>query len=396
MPVTELPLNQVLLGDCLQLLGELPSESISLIYLDPPFFTQRKHTLKARGSRIQYEFEDSWKSLDHYVSFMRDRLVEMKRVLKADGSIFLHCDSSASHHLRVLLDEIFGLANFRSEIIWTYKRWTNSAKGLIPAHQTIYYYSKSSDYTFNMLLGSYSETTNVDQILQLRQKDKEGITRYQTNAKGEVQFSDKKNGVPIGDTWEIPFLNPKAKERVGYPTQKPLLLLERIIHLASNPGELVLDPFCGSGTTLVAAKMSQRNFIGFDRSGEAVELAKTRISNPIKSESQLLKKGREAYVNPDAAVLSHLFGLEFHPVQRNKGIDAFLTGQDSDENVPVKVQMENESLTECIELLVKASKGKGITKGFIVRTQADQSLLDHYEIPNWIKIVDSVKFQIRK
>jgi site-specific DNA-methyltransferase (adenine-specific) len=394
MTTKALPNNQVLLGDCLALLEALPSESISLIYLDPPFFTQKKHSLKSRDTKTQYEFEDSWKSLDHYISFMRERLLEMKRVLKPNGSLFLHCDTYASHHLRVLLDEIFGVGNFRSEIIWTYKRWTNAAKGLIPAHQTIYYYSKSNAYTFNTLFGAYSETTNVDQILQLRQRDKDGVTKYLTNEEGEIQFSDKKAGVPLGDTWEIPFLNPKAKERVGYPTQKPLLLLERIVELASNPNEIVLDPFCGSGTTLVAAKLLGRNFIGFDRSQDAVDLANARILNPIKTDSQLLKKGRESYINADSVALGHLLGLEFHPVQRNKGIDAFLSGQDSKENIPVKVQKENESIIDCIHLLEKAVKGKGITKGFIIRTQPEVSLIDDYECPSWIKIVDSVKFQI--
>jgi site-specific DNA-methyltransferase (adenine-specific) len=394
MASNQLPTNQVLLGDCLALLEELPSESVSLIYLDPPFFTQKKHSLKSRENKTHYEFEDSWESLDHYISFMRVRLIQMKRVLKTNGALFLHCDTYASHHLRVLLDEIFGVGNFNSEIIWTYKRWTNASRGLIPAHQTIYYYTKSKDYTFNTLFGAYSETTNVDQILQLRQRDKDGVTKYLTNEFGEIQFSDKKAGVPLGDTWEIPFLNPKARERVGYPTQKPLLLLERIIELASNPGEIVLDPFCGSGTTLVAAKLLGRNFIGYDRSQAAVELAKSRIMNPIKTDSQLLKKGRESYINADSAALGHLLGLDFHPVQRNRGIDAFLTGQDSKENIPVKVQKENESIIECVNLLEKAARGKGITKGFIVRTKTDVSLISEYELPSWIKIVDSVKFQI--
>ena len=206
------------------------------------------------------------------MKYMRERLIELKRVLKKSGSIFLHCDSSASHYLKVLMDEVFGENNFQNEIIWTYRRWSNSRKGLLPAHQTIFFYSKSNRFSFNYEYGEYSPTTNLDQILQERERNDCGKSIYKRGDDGTVVLAKEKKGVPISDVWEIPFLNPKAKERTGYPTQKPIELLERIIRISTNEGDCVLDPFCGSGTTLVAAKLLGRKYIGIDTNPDAIEL----------------------------------------------------------------------------------------------------------------------------
>ena len=124
-------------GDCLTELKKIDSRSIDLVYLDPPFFTQKRHSSKTRDNTVEYSFVDSWDSLGEYLLFMKERLLECHRVLKDTGSIFLHCDKSASHHLRVLLDEVFGSDNFRNEIIWTYKRWSNSKNSLQNTHQNI-------------------------------------------------------------------------------------------------------------------------------------------------------------------------------------------------------------------------------------------------------------------
>ena len=129
----------------------------------------------------------------------------------------------------------------------------------------------------------YSETTNVDQILQDRVRDENGKSKYKTDGNGVVVMGQAKKGVPLSDVWEIPYLNPKAKERVGYPTQKPIILLEQIIKLVTDEGDLVLDPFAGSGTTLVAAKMLNRNYLGFDISKDAVELTNSRLEELVKT-----------------------------------------------------------------------------------------------------------------
>ena len=158
--------TEVYQGDCMDILREWPTEQVDLIYLDPPFFTQREQKLSTRDRNTHFSFNDRWRSVSHYASFLHERLTEFHRVLKSTGSIFFHCDRTASHVARLILDQVFGERNFQSEIIWCYKRWSNSSRKLLPAHQTILFYSKGTDFKFNMILTGYSPTTNVDQILQ--------------------------------------------------------------------------------------------------------------------------------------------------------------------------------------------------------------------------------------
>lgn len=344
--------------DCLNVLTTLEENTIDMVYLDPPFFSQKNQIL--RNSKGQhYEFSDIWDSRDSYIKYMRERLIELRRILKMTGTIFLHCDSSSSHYLKILMDEIFGENNFQSEIIWAYRRWSNSHKGLLPAHQTILFYSKSNKYTFNFEYGDYSPTTNLDQILQERKRNSSGKSVYKRSNDGKVVFAKEKKGVPISDVWEIPFLNPKAKERTGYPTQKPIELLERIIRISTNEGDCVLDPFCGSGTTLVAAKLLGRKFIGIDTNPDAIELCKKRIDVPFKTESMLLKNGISSYKTKTDEELAILSQLECDIVQRNRGIDAFLKKRYFGAPVAIKIQRSSESLEEAIILLHSAAKKKG-------------------------------------
>ncbi|HJT33449.1 MAG TPA: site-specific DNA-methyltransferase, partial [Pirellulales bacterium] len=232
--------------------------SADLVYLDPPFFTQKVHRLAPRDRSKEFSFEDLWPSQKEYGTFLLQRLRAVHRVISNRGSLFFHCDRNAVHLARLVLDELFGPERFRSEIIWHYRRWSNAQRGLLPAHQTILYYTKSDQYTFNEMWTEYSPATNVDQILQRRSRDEFNKSIYDRDDDGNVIANGNKPGVPLSDVWDIPFLNPKAKERTGYPTQKPLSLLERIITLTTNEGDCVLDPFCGSGTTLVAARSLRR------------------------------------------------------------------------------------------------------------------------------------------
>lgn len=357
------------LGDCLDILSGIDAESVDLIYLDPPFFTQKTHSLRSKDREKEFSFQDIWSSDGEYASFLHLRLKEMWRVLSPTGSIFFHCDRNASHIARILLDDIFGSELFQSEIIWSYRRWSNTRKGLLPAHQNIFYYTKSDKFTFNTILNGYSPSTNVDQILQKRERDSMGKTVYQTDNEGNPIPNGGKKGVPLSDVWDIPYLNPKAKERVGYPTQKPLLLLERIINLATNEGDMVLDPFCGSGTTLVAAKLLGRNAIGIDTSKDAIGITKKRLANPIKTESNLLKKGRNSYKNAQKELLTLLQGLDYVPVHRNKGIDAILKTDIQGEPILIKIQRSTETILEAANLLNKASKGKNAAALFLIATQ---------------------------
>ena len=364
--------GEVRQGDCLEIVRGLAAGSVDLVYVDPPFFTQKTHSLVTRDRTTKFEFSDEWKSRAEYIGFLRARLQEFRRVLKATGSLFFHCDTNASHHIRCLLDDLFGEAMFRSEIIWHYRRWSNSQRSPLPSHQTIFFYSKTDDYQYHQLFDNYSPSTNVDQILQRRQRDEHGKAVYARDENGNIVHDGHKKGVPVSDVWDIPFLNPKAKERVGYPTQKPILLLERIIALVTSPGGLVLDPFCGSGTTLVAADLLGRNSLGIDVAAEAVELARQRLALPVKTSSELLRKGREAYVQSDEEALACLYGLPIVPVQRNRGIDAILNTNPGENPILIRVQRRGESVADAAELLAKAGQSKQPATLVLVVTDSRQ------------------------
>lgn len=389
-------MEKVLLGDCLELLKRFEDNSVDLIYLDPPFFTNTIQKLKTRDGNKEFSYKDIWKSNDEYAEFLYYRLLELKRVLKNTGNIFVHCDRNSTHIIKMLLDDIFGLKQFQSEIIWYYKRWSNSKKGLLSSHQTIYFYSKTQDFKFKTLYNDYSETTNIDQILQKRVKDNNGKTIYARDENGNTIHSDIKKGVPLNDVWEIPYLNPKANERVGYPTQKPILLLERIIEIASEEGDIILDPFCGSGTTLVAGKLNNRKVIGMDISQDAVNLTNSRLQNPIKSESNLLKNGKESYKNVNILVEKFLHDIEYVPVQRNCGIDAILKETYQNSPILIRIQKEHETLEEAIKQLQKAVKVKNSKKAFLIRTNDIKSLFEYDKDDHRIEIINSTSYGLKE
>lgn len=382
----------VICDDCLNVLKKIEDNSIDMIYLDPPFFSQKIQCMKDSDG-IEYRFSDIWNTRAEYLEYIRIRIKEIKRVLKKTGSIFLHCDDSASHYLRMILDDEFGETNFRSEIIWAYKRWSNAKKGLLPGHQTIFFYSKTSNFKFNIIYKEYSPTTNIDQILQERVRNSEGKASYKYDKKGNIVMAKEKKGVPMSDVWEIPFLNPKAKERTGYPTQKPIELLEKIIQISTDEGDLVLDPFCGSGTTLVAAKMLNRNFIGVDKNSSAIELCNRRLAAPIKTVSRLLQVGENAYRTKTDEELAILNMLECDVVQRNKGIDGVLKKFYLDAPVAVKIQKSYESFSEAINLLNNAGRKKKCSFTVLIRTS--EGLVDsEVTLPSNMIVIDGLNLQL--
>ncbi|RKZ41446.1 MAG: site-specific DNA-methyltransferase [Gammaproteobacteria bacterium] len=388
-------INTILQGDCLEKMNLITKDSIDLIYIDPPFFTEKKHVLKNRERTKEFSFDDIWGSDKRYAEFIKERILMMHGLLKDTGSIFVHCDKSGEHIIRAILDQVFGENNFQSEIIWSYKRWSSSKKGLLPNHQNIYFYSKTKKFRFIPIYTPYSETTNIDQILQRRTRDEHNKSVYDIDDNGEFKHGDKKKGVPLSDVWEIPFLNPKAKERVGYPTQKPLLLLERIVQITTEKSDLVLDPFCGSGTTCVAAKLLERNFIGIDKSKEAVDLSLTRLDNPIKTNSNLLKNGRESYINVDKDALALLKGIDFNPVQRNKGIDAILVDTYKNSPILVRIQRDNETIAEAAAYLMNAKKSKKSKKVILIQTN-EIGLFDENVSYDGMIILKSPSLKIEK
>jgi len=385
---------QVIHDDCINAMKLIDDNSIDMIYLDPPFFTQKKHELRDKNGHT-YSFDDEWNSIDEYIDYISIRLREAKRILKHSGSIFLHCDTTASHYLKIALDNIFGKNNFRSEIIWTYKRWSNAKRGLLNAHQTIFYYTKSNDFKFNKIFTDYSPTTNIDQILQDRVRNENGKAVYKTDDNGNIVYTNEKNGVPLSDVWEIPFLNPKAKERTGYPTQKPILLLERIIEISTDKGDIVLDPFCGSGTTLVAAKLMERKYIGIDKNLDAVDLTLKRLDEPIKSNSNLLKKGKDAYLTKTEYEKSILNYLDCNIVQRNKGIDAILKKKYNDKAVSIRIQKDGECIEDAINLLQNASIKKDCSFSILIKTNDLHGFIN-IPIPSNMLIINSYDLAINE
>lgn len=386
--------SEVRHGDCLEVARGLAAESVDLVYVDPPFFTQKTHSLVTRDRTTTFQFSDEWKSRTEYVEFLRVRLKEFRRVLKSTGSLFFQCDTNASHHIRCLLDEVFGETMFRSEIIWHYRRWSNSQRNPLPSHQTIFFYSKTDDYRYHQLFDDYSPSTNVDQILQRRQRDGHGKSVYARDESGNVVHDGHKKGVPIADVWDIPLLNPKAKERVGYPTQKPILLLERIIALVTSPGDLVLDPFSGSGTTLVAAELLGRNSMGIDVSVEAVDLARQRLAQPVRTSSELMRKGRDSYLQSDDESLAVLCGLPIVPVQRNRGIDAILNAKPGENPILIRVQRRGEILADAAELLHSAGRSKQPATLVLIVTDSQQPAGLFNMLPADVLVVNSTATEL--
>ncbi len=362
-----MPDNRLYYGDNLNILREyIATESVDLIYLDPPFNSSRSYNVlfkdeSGRASDAQITaFEDTWhweqtavrtfedllteapqavgtaisametiighNQMMAYLVMMTARLVELHRVLKPTGSLYLHCDPTASHYLKIILDTIFGGENFLSEIIWKRTSAHSSAKRPGPIHDVILMYSKSANYNWNQQYNPYDQeyietffdevdergkrykradltgagTRNGETGLQwrgidvtakgrhwayppskLEEFDKLGKVHWPSKAGGMPRlkiFPEDSQGIPIQDVWsDIPPLHNLSAERLGYPTQKPVELLERIIQASSNPGDVVMDPFCGCGTAIAAAQKLGRRWIGIDITFLSIALMQSRL-----------------------------------------------------------------------------------------------------------------------
>ena len=339
-------------GDNLPIMRGMNSESVDLIYLDPPFNSNANYAAPIGSEAAGAEFKDTWTLNDvdaawldlievkhpqlnrvihaamtnsdkSYLIYMAVRLIEMHRILKPTGSIYLHCDPTMSHYLKLVMDSIFGEKQFRNEIIWQRTNAHNlKAKYFSKTHDVLLFYSKDQDYTWNTQYTDYSQAQ-----LSRYKKDETGrlytgrdltvssggnrnfqwrgsrpssnrswgasleqLERWYTEGRillkkdgtprldGLKVYLDELPGKQIPAIWtDIPRIGNTSKERLGYPTQKPLALLERIIKASSNEGDIVFDPFCGCATTLVAADRDQRNWIGIDISAKAAELVVERI-----------------------------------------------------------------------------------------------------------------------
>ena len=273
----ELEPNKLFWGDNLHIMRSLPPESIDLIYIDPPFFSGRNYNVIFGDQNEVRSFSDIWEDgMPGYLVWLNARLLEMKRLLKPTGSIYVHLDWHASHYVKVEMDKIFGYTNFRNEVVWKYRRWTGSAENFLRMHDVILFYSKTEKVKFNQLWTDYTEES------KFRKKN------YHTRIKGNDVYVTSVNplGVKENDVWEISVINSQAKERLGYPTQKPEALMERIIKASSNEGDVVADFFVGGGTTPAVAQRLGRRWIASDISRIAVEITKGRILKQLKGEGQ--------------------------------------------------------------------------------------------------------------
>ncbi len=300
-------INKLFYGDNLDILKQhIPSESVDLIYLDPPFNSNAEYNIlfkepSGEQSTAQIQaFSDFWRwdyaaresyeyltgnqvdnkianlaeafykllgknDMNAYLFMMTRRLIELHRVLKPTGLLFLHCDPTASHYLKLVLDTIFGQKNFRNEIIWCYSGGGIPKRDFPRKHDVIFRYSKSDDYFYTPDFKEYSKGT---------------IQRGRTQVKGKYfEAGLRAEGTPVTDWWtDIKYLHsPTDSERLGYPTQKSVALLKRIISTSTKKGDWVLDPFCGCGTAVVAAEDLERKWIGIDITWLAINLVKNRM-----------------------------------------------------------------------------------------------------------------------
>ena len=382
-------------NDNLHVLRRLDTDSIDLIYLDPPFNSNRTFKASIGTEAAGAAFKDFWtlddldnashgeladsapklyhaisaaefshgKSMKAYLIMMSLRMLEMFRILKPTGTLYLHCDDNASHYLKIMMDSVFGKDNFRNEIIWQRAATTkgNLKKGLARDADTIFRYSKSDTYIWNIEAVTIPyDMANLDEKtkrqyycvepetgrrisltpLTAQNYDPDSHLTYEVmgvvrtwrwaearmreeieaghvvqtrpgNVPRYKRYLDEQKGKRLNNIWvDIPNLTARSKERIGYPTQKPLALLERIIQASSNPGDMVLDPFCGCATTCVAAERLQRQWIGIDLSPKSYALVKSRLAQNGSADQVTHRKDVPKRHRRDLTDKHTLFGIQ--------------------------------------------------------------------------------------
>lgn len=293
--------GRVLRGDCLDVLqAKVAPASVDLCYLDPPFFTGRdfgsfddrwawgeaaerdlgsaRAACPEAGDRLEGLIAAAGDpALAAFLCFLAARLAAIRRVLAPHGSLFLHCDPTAGPYLRVLGDALLGRSAFVNEIVWRYRRWPVRTAAFQRMHDTLLYWvlrPEDPARRFSTLFEPRAPSTQR-RWGEARIRASHRPDGSRAPSEEDAQASP---GAPLSDVWDLPIIAPSARERTGYPTQKPLALLLRIVQSATAPGDLVLDPCCGSGTTLVAAARLDRRYLGIDTSEEAVGLARRRLA----------------------------------------------------------------------------------------------------------------------
>ncbi|MBS8122034.1 DNA methyltransferase [Candidatus Vampirococcus lugosii] len=310
--------NKIFWGDNFQVLSHLLKDykgKIDLIYIDPPFDSKADYVkkVKFKGKKIEAQeqsifeekqYGDIW-GKDEYLQFMYERLLLLRELLSDTGSIYLHCDHHKSHHLRCMMDEVFGENNFRNEIIWKYTGGTDSKNSFGKKHDNIFFYTKNSEYDFNMQYEDFAEAT-IKRFNKIDENGKRYKETFNTDGSSYRTYM-KEGGKNMADTWadeeiiEENIVVSSHNQSVDYPTQKPEALLERIIKASSNPGDLVLDCFMGSGTTCAVAQKLGRKWIGCDINTGAIQTTTKRLNKIIEEQKE---KYLEKINNDDNKILN--------------------------------------------------------------------------------------------
>ena len=374
-------MNRLIHGDCLEVLKNIEPESVDLIYLDPPFFSNRNYEIIWGDDQETRSFGDRFSGgIYKYIDWLKERVEPMYDILKPTGSIFLHCDYHANAYIRVfILDEVFGRNNFRNEIVWSYKGNSIPKKFFPRKHDVIFWYSKTEKIKFfpNEVLEQYSSKT----VQRYNHVDETG-RRYKISAlkQGKQEIVYMKEGKYPDDVWNLPVVR-KKDERIGYPTQKPEALLERIVKSATNEGDVVLDPFCGGGTTLAVANKLNRQWIGIDQSIVAIKVSEARLTknnlvlkkefkvaehtakiqqgdffNDFEFLVQLHKYDYETLRNSDAFefedfIIRQFNGTPNEKQRSDKGIDG-----KANDGTPIQVKRSDNIIRDVVDKFVTAAE----------------------------------------
>lgn len=420
----------------------LPSQSVDLIYLDPPFFSNRVYEVIWGDEAEVRSFEDRWEGgMNVYINWMRARVMEMSRLLKPTGSLYLHCDPHASHYLKVMLDEVFGGSAYRNEIVWKRTTSHSSVKRYGPVHDLIFYYSPSKNPTWNSprldyqpeYLDKYYKFDDGDgrrywradlcasgtrnggsgqpwrgfdpaakgmhwkfTVQRLDELDMQGRIYWPKGGTGWPQYKryrDELKGLAVSDIWDdINRLNPKAAERMGWPTQKPEALLQRIIGASTNKGDIVLDPFCGCGTTISVAEQMGRQWVGIDISQTAVKIMDWRIKKIPGSRSPKLV-GMPSTVDElrrlkpfefQNWVIQQFFGVSSPRLSGDMGIDGY-TFLDRD---PIQVKRSDKVGRNVVDNFETAVRRDGSTTGWIVAFSFTKDAIEEAARAKWHEKLD--------
>jgi DNA modification methylase len=350
-------MNHLYRGDCLNVLDRVADESVDLIYIDPPFFSQRYYETIWSEDAGRFAFEDRWKGgIDTYIGYLMERIRKLHAKLKPTGLIYVHLDWHVCHYMKVEMDKVFGYGNFRNEIVWCYAGGGIPRNDFPRKHDIIFRYSKTDDYYYQATYRPYSNGT---------------IQRGRTPVKGKYFARGlRKEGTPMNDWWtDIPKItSPTDPQKLGYPTQKHVALLSRIVECSARPGDLVMDAFCGCGTTLEAAHLAGCGWIGIDISQSALRAARKRLRRVgalsvelhgmVESEAELRGLSRQEFQN---WAVDAIQGRHHSRKGAGMGIDGF-TFMDH----PIQVMQTNGVDRPAIDSFVGVLERQRVQRGTVV------------------------------